>query len=50
MAQSDMPPAHLRPQAETGEDFNCLEVTIKKVSTCVYIIFATMQLMLVIIL
>ena len=32
MAHSDMPPAHLRPQAGTGEDYNVLEVTSKEVN------------------
>ena len=36
IAQSDVPPAHLRPLAATGEDYNRLEVT-KEVSTCVYV-------------
>ena len=50
MAQSDMSLAYLRPQAGTGEDYYRLEVTTKEVSTCIYIMFATLQLMLVILL
>ena len=50
MAQSDMPPTHMRPRAGTGEDYNRLEVNTKEVSTYISIMFVTLQLMLVILL
>ena len=47
MAQSDMPPTHLRLLAVTGEDYNDLEVTTKEVSTCIYIMFVVLQLFVI---
>ena len=47
MAQSDMPPTHLRLLAVTGEDYNRLEVTTKEVSTCIYIMFVVLQLFVI---